>query len=317
MDPSYKIGVDGGGTKTECILVDGTGEIVGRHLAPGCNPNVVGPDQARQIVNDALNTLVSSLNCQPSPLNSPASTLNSHPSTLNISATLLCMAGNRGFWQEFSAGLKGFGRVIALDDSHPVLELATHGQPGLVLHAGTGSFVAARAPDGSVHYAGGLGWRFGDPGSGYDIGRRAIARALLEVQGWAPPTRLGRAVRQRALPAGPDDAGALSRFYYQHADPNRHIAALAPLVLQLASEGETTAHQIVVESATELLALATAVAAKLFPATAPGTVLAGLSGPILTHPVVRTALAARTALPLATVDGSPIDGVRRLLVREK
>ena len=25
---SYKIGVDGGGTKTECILVDGPGEIV-------------------------------------------------------------------------------------------------------------------------------------------------------------------------------------------------------------------------------------------------------------------------------------------------
>ena len=37
---SLKIGVDGGGTKTECILVDARGEIVARHLAPGCNPNV-------------------------------------------------------------------------------------------------------------------------------------------------------------------------------------------------------------------------------------------------------------------------------------
>ena len=39
---SYKIGVDGGGTKTECILVDPQGEIVARRLAPGSNPNVVG-----------------------------------------------------------------------------------------------------------------------------------------------------------------------------------------------------------------------------------------------------------------------------------
>ena len=52
-NPSYRIGVDGGGTKTECILVDAAGKIVARHLAAGCNPNVVGPEQARLIVTDA------------------------------------------------------------------------------------------------------------------------------------------------------------------------------------------------------------------------------------------------------------------------
>ena len=36
-----------------------------------------------------------------------------------------------------------------------------------------------------MHYAGGLGWRFNDPGSGYDLGRRAIARALLDD--WTTP----------------------------------------------------------------------------------------------------------------------------------
>ena len=99
-----------------------------------------------------------------------------------IVSTLLCMAGSRSFWQAFAADLTGYGRVSTMDDSRPVLELATHGQPGIVLHGGTGSFVAARAPDGSLHYAGGLGWRFGDAGSGYDIGRRTIIRALLEAQ---------------------------------------------------------------------------------------------------------------------------------------
>ena len=50
----YRIGIDGGGTKTECILLDEAGAIVARHLAPGCNPSVVGPEQARLIVTDAL-----------------------------------------------------------------------------------------------------------------------------------------------------------------------------------------------------------------------------------------------------------------------
>ena len=149
MNPSFKIGVDGGGTKTECILVDARGAIVARHLAPGCNPSIAGHEQARLVVTDALCALLDSVTPRPRP-----------------AATLLCMAGSRTFWQEFAANLTDFGQVTVADDSLPVLELATRGEPGLVLHAGTGSFVAARAPDGSVHYAGGLGWRFGDPGSG-------------------------------------------------------------------------------------------------------------------------------------------------------
>ncbi len=299
-NPSYRIGVDGGGTKTECILVDAAGKIVARHLAAGCNPNVVGPEQARLIVTDALCALLSS-------------TAGRAPS--GIEHTLLSMSGSRSFWQEFAASLTDFGRIRAVDDSYSVLELATRGKPGLVLHAGTGSFVAARAPDGSVHYAGGLGWRFGDPGSGYDLGRRAIARALLELQGWLPPSRLGPTVRDHTQLDGTVDAGAITRFFYQHADPNRRIGALAPTILRLASEGDHTAHQLVVDSVSELLALATQVATKLFPATPLDAVPTGLSGGILTHPVVVEALTPRSPLPLAPITEPPIEGVRLLLAR--
>jgi len=191
-----------------------------------------------------------------------------------------------------------------------VLELATHGQPGLVLHAGTGSFVAARAPDGSVHYAGGLGWRFGDPGSGYDLGRRAIARALLDLQGWRAAPSLSTLIRdQTELP----DANAISHFFYDDPAPNHMIAMLAPVVLRLAGQGDPAAQQIVVESTGELFDLAEAVAHKLFPGMPLSTVRAGLSGPILTHPVVLREVAAKSPLSYAPVEGKPIEGVRRLL----
>ncbi len=301
MSSCFKIGVDGGGTKTECILVDARGEIVARHLAPGCNPSIAGPEQARLIVTDALCALRDKAKVE-----TPAA---------KISATLLCMAGSRAFWQDFAGALTDFGHVAAVDDSLPVLELATRGEPGLVLHGGTGSFVAARAPDGSVHYAGGLGWRFGDPGSGYDLGRRAIARALLELQGWSPPSRLGPTIRDHTALGPAADAGAITRFFYQHPEPNRQIAALAPAVLRLASEGDQTAHALALESAGELLALANRVAAKLFPGTPLDSLQAGLSGPILTHPVVAQALAPRSPLPLVPLDTPPIEGVRRLLLR--
>lgn len=300
MSTTYKIGVDAGATKTECILINEEGEVLVRHLAPGCSPTVVGYDQARLVLTDALCQLIeSAFGEQPPP----------------IAATHIYAAGNRAFWRETATTLTDFGRVFTADDSHPVLELATSGAPGLVLHSGTGSFVAARGPDGTIHYAGGIGWRFGDAGSGYDIGRRAVARALMELQGWAPPSRLSPTVRKHTKLGDAADAAAITRFFYQLQDPNRQIAALSPAILRLASEGDNTAQQLVFDSAGELINLANRVATKLFPDTPLDTVPTGLSGPLLTHPLVWQACAARSPLPLKPVQGTPIEGVRRLLMR--
>jgi len=297
---SFKIGVDGGATKTEAILVDETGAIAARHVAPGCNPSAIGAEQARLIATDTLCALL-------------AAARRLEPSA-RIGVTRLYMAGAPGFWREFAAALGDFGDAVAGPDSLPVLELATDGQPGLVLHSGTGSFVAARAPDGSVHYAGGLGWRFGDPGSGYDLGRRAVSRALLVLQGWAPPSRLARVVLDHT---GLADAAAITRHFYDDPHPNALIAGLAPAVLHLAREGDHTAHQLIVDSVAELLELAARVVTKLFPDTPADALRAGLSGPILTHPVVREVLAPRSPLPLVPVSAAPIEGVRRLVARTR
>lgn len=301
MGTSFRIGIDGGGTKTEGILLTDAGDLIDRRVVAGCNPNVVGPEAAGQVVT----ALASDLREEARRRDSGAS----------ISHTHLYAAGNRVFWRETMTALVDFGKIFTADDSHPALELATEGRPGLVLHGGTGSFVAARAPDGTVHYAGGIGWRFGDPGSGYDLGRRAIGRGLLELQGWESPTPLGTTVRDHTGLGAAADAAAVTRFFYQHAEPNRQIAGLAPAVLELARNGDPTARQLVGESAGDLLALALRVAEKLFPGMALGTLPAGLSGPIMTHPAVRVALAPPSPLNLKPVTGAPIEGVRRLLAR--
>lgn len=297
-----KIGVDGGGTKTEFILVDAAGAIVATHVGPGCNPSQAGLDRARQILLEGLQALRSQL---------PAG---------DIVATKLFMAGSPKFWAETAATLTGFGTVTTATDSIPVLELATGGAPGLVLHAGTGSFVAARAPDGSLHYAGGLGWKLGDAGSGFDLGRRAIAGALLELQGWPPAgaktlSPLAEALR---VHTGLADYAANSRFFYNDAGANAAISAFTPRVLELAEQNCGPAQQVVADSVTELARLADLVIQRVFFAP-PALVACGVSGRILNSVPAAFALRSlatklRWPVKLEFITTSPSEGVRRLLV---
>jgi len=313
-----KIGIDGGGTKTELILIDSAGTTLATHIAPGCNPSQLGPDKARAIVPEAI----AALRAQAAP-------------GLTVTSTHLYMAGAPAFWHETAAGLKDCGAVTTGPDSLPVLELATEGKSGLVLHAGTGSFVTARAPDDSVHYAGGLGWRFGDPGSGHDLGRRALAQALLELQARRDHAPLSPLAAALCAHTGIDDYAANSRFFYTDPDANARIAGFAPRVLELADQDCGPAQQVVADSITDLARQADTVIHRLFPADPsagsagpersrrahPATqVPCGVSGRILnSQPAVFAlqSLASKLNWPveLRFLTQAPIEGVRRLLLR--
>lgn len=300
---NFKIGVDGGGSKTELILVDPAGTIVARHTAPGCNPSQTGPESARAILLSGLDALIAQ---------SQISNLKS-----GIAASLWCMAGHRAFWRETADELTGFGRITTTDDSFPVLELATDGAPGLVLHAGTGSFVAARAPDGTIHYTGGLGWKLGDPGSGYDLGRRAIAVALLELQ--THPGALSPLAAALCAHTGLHDAPAHSRFFYNDPNANARIAAFASRVLELAAQDCTPARQVLTDSLGDLARLADGVIHRVFPQSATH-LPCGVSGRLLNSPpaaAILRSLAGKLNWPVALrfIDTAPIEGVRRLLLK--
>ena len=92
---SYRIGLDGGGTKTELILVTAAGVVVARHSAPGCNPSQIGPEKAAAVVREAFAELAAKSKIE-----------NLHS---KISATHLYTAGSSIFWKEFAATLRALG----------------------------------------------------------------------------------------------------------------------------------------------------------------------------------------------------------------
>ena len=52
------IGIDGGGTKTEFVLFSESGRILNRIVLDGCNPNTVGMEEAMNILQLGIDTLM-------------------------------------------------------------------------------------------------------------------------------------------------------------------------------------------------------------------------------------------------------------------
>jgi hypothetical protein len=127
-----------------------------------------------------------------------------------------------------------------------------------------------------------------------------------------PDSGIGRLLQDYT---GLKEANAISRDLNREKTANSRTAGLAPDLLRLAESGNAAARDIAVESASELLALAFRVVAKLFSETPPHEIDAGLSGPILNRPFVARELRERSPFALKAIGDAPIEGVRRLLAR--
>lgn len=173
---------------------------------------------------------------------------------------------------------------------------------GVVLAAGTGSIALGRDAEGAARRAGGYGWRMSDEGSGYWIGRAALARLTEERDGRAAASGLGAAVLAAARAA---DFDALVRWGARAS--TAEVAALAPGVLGLAVAGDAAAVAIVDAAADALAALARAAALAPRAPALPVALAGGLLAPDL--PLRERVRARLAALPAVEVRPEPPDAL--------
>lgn len=156
------------------------------------------------------------------------------------------------------------------------IRIALHGglsgRPGIALIAGTGSSCYGRNAVGDSWQAGGWDRYLDDLGSGYDLAQKGMATACQSADG-----RLVYSTLQELL-FGALGAATVADFALKVHRPGlaRHkVAALAPLVLQAAQQGDAAAVRIVDQGADELSRMVEAVATRLFPDLNPEVVLIG------------------------------------------
>ena len=133
--------------------------------------------------------------------------------------------------------------VEVTSDALIALESVFSDTPGILLLAGTGSIAHARDRSGIVRRVGGLGWRIGDEGSGYALGRAAVAAAIMGHERRGPATQL---TEKLLSAAGVSDAEQIPAWGQQVDVPT--IARLAKTVCDVADSGDEVAIKLVAEA---------------------------------------------------------------------
>ena len=162
----YVLGFDGGGTKTECVLMDETGAILARSRSGASNAVNLGANAAAAALAEAGKEA----------LRSAAKS----PCDVAYILAGISGAGEPAARADIRANLKPvFPKATIVVTSDLILSLAATGEiPSLVVIAGTGSAVLGRTSPLELARAGGFGPIIGDAGSANDIGRKTVARCF-------------------------------------------------------------------------------------------------------------------------------------------
>lgn len=161
---AYALGFDGGGTKTDCCVLDAKGAVAGEGHGGPANPLRAGYASAFASLRAAAAEALAAAKITPKEITRVCAGLAGagRPSVVDRVTEFLS--------QEFP---QAKARVVP--DYEVALEAATGSGPGVVLIAGTGSVAYGRNAAGETARAGGYGPWIGDEGSAFEIGRRAVA----------------------------------------------------------------------------------------------------------------------------------------------
>jgi glucosamine kinase len=256
------LGIDGGGSKTQAVIVDAAGHTRGNGQAGSANQHAVGLQMAEANIFLATLSAAESAGC-----------------SLPLDSAWIGLAGldNSADHERWLSRLHPLASIIRLSNDAELVLSAFGDAVGVALIAGTGAIALGRDSTGKRSRASGWGHILGDEGSGYDIGCRALQAIVRAIDGRGKPTRLVSCLMDYWELSSPDDL--LARVY-QH--PNKsEIASLAPLVFRAAESNDVIAAHIIRRAAQEL-ALAAVTVGDALDFTASGLSLA-LGGSLLLH----------------------------------
>jgi N-acetylglucosamine kinase-like BadF-type ATPase len=268
----YLLGIDGGGTRTTACVADDHLSIISRAQTGPSNPIKAGATSAQRELARACRQALRKARIRTAKLDAVCAGLAGVEST-SIQQPVLS-------WLR-----KAFPActLIVTTDAAIALAAAFGENEGAVVIAGSGSIAYGRNQHGSILRVGGWGSIYDDAGSGYDIGRKAIAAALRAYDGRGRPTRLAESLCHTFC---------LRKIVDVIAKPltAQEIAALFPLVQHHAIEGDAVARSLCRGAAADLAELALTMILRLRRQRGPVRIVCS-GGIFQSSPMIRRAFA--------------------------
>ncbi len=238
---NYFIGIDGGGTKSKCVVSDENLNPLFQTTGGPSNFLMLGTDKVAETILGLIYQCVNNLQI----------------GYEDISAIVLGTTGGgrRNDAEELEKAithlaahkripLKNF-RVES--DARIALEGAFSGKPGCILIAGTGSIMFGKDAKGIIHRVGGFGRFIGDEGSGFRLGQKALNVVAKEFDGRGEKTIISELLKDKFKIDSPENL--ITEIYKNNFD----IASVAPLVIEAAECGDPVARNIIEAEADELI----------------------------------------------------------------
>ena len=263
MSRELLLGVDGGGTRTRAVLLQGDGRVIGLGESDSSNFNNMGEDVAAENLRLAALAAFADAGISFSPVKAAFLGLAALKSEVDI-ARMTAAAESRE--------LAPAGWIQVKNDLHNALAGGLDGEAGVAVISGTGSNCLGRDPKGNYFNCGGWAWLMDDGGSGFGLSHDALRTAVRMVDGRETPTPLLPAVLDFYGVPHPDCL--LERLYNRKWTP-AEIASFAPTIMKLAAEGDLAAMGVLRRGAVALAELVSTTAANLEFPEPPRVVLLG------------------------------------------
>lgn len=242
----YLIGIDYGGTKTDCVIASFDPKILFSASTAGGNLLKVGFEKASLNILSSIEKCIENTN-------------------IKYEDVDLVLIGSAGAGRKEDSDkllnelkrITDFKNIKITTDAHIALEGAFSGKPGCILIAGTGSIIYGKDNKGKLYRIGGFGRLIGDQGGGYSIGRKGLIAVSKQLDGWGNNTKITELICDNFKIKNKEDL--ISKVYENRVS----IPEAAPLVIEAAKSGDETAIIILNEESDELIEQITAMKKKV------------------------------------------------------
>jgi N-acetylglucosamine kinase-like BadF-type ATPase len=301
----YYLGIDGGGTKTRCVLADETA-VLAKSMTGGSNIVRLGETQAREALHAAIHQVCATARISPDQI------------------CAVCIGAAGAARPEIAAKIRSIlaelvskisrANIEVVGDTVIALEAAFGAGPGVIAIAGTGSIVYGRDAAGHTARAGGWGFAVSDEGSGHWIGRRAIS-AILSARDQGLETALTAMLLQAWK------LNTIDELVQQaNSTPPPDFPRLFPIVLRAAAEADSIARYLLDDAGAGLAALAAIVVRRLAPHATAAMLPVAMTGSVFRQsPEVRQVFynTLQTSFPGIDVRQDLADPVEGALARAR